>query len=68
MLILEILLAFGLAMAGWHAFDEWQFRRRVSLCSEWVPDDDDFGYERDSLPAEKWSVRTLKNSEAAAPG
>ena len=22
----------------------------------------------DSLPAEKWSVRTLKNSEAAAPG
>jgi hypothetical protein len=30
-----------------------------------VPDDDDFD-ERDSLLAEKWSVRTLQNSEAAA--
>ena len=64
--ILGILLASGL-LAGWYAFDEWQFRRRVRLCSEWVPDDDDFGYERDSLPVEKWSVRTLQNTEAA-PG
>ena len=63
--MLILLLAVGLVMAGWYAFDEWQFRRRVSLSSEWVPDDDDFD-ERDSLLAEKWSVRTLQNSEAAA--
>ena len=34
--ILEILLAFGLGMLVWYAFEKWQFRRRVRLCSEWM--------------------------------
>ena len=34
--ILEILLAFGLGMFVWYAFEKWQFRRRVRLCSEWM--------------------------------
>ncbi len=34
--ILEILLAFGLGMFVWYAFEKWQFRRRIRFCSEWM--------------------------------
>ena len=52
--ILEILLAFGLGMFVWYAFEKWQFRRRVRLCSEWMLEE---------------SGTTLRGkSEATAPG
>lgn len=64
--ILEILLAVGLAVGlgagGRHAFNEWQFQRRVSLCSNWIPENDDFGCGCDLFMQETGAPSNAKGS------
>lgn len=41
-LVATVFAAVGLGALLKHAIDDWQFRRNVDRCSQWMPDDDEW--------------------------